>query len=131
MIEKFASHALRQQPRISMIRFDEVECSTSEDVLHLARLLEKCEDFKVIQLHLTLEEEMTEAWRALGDQLTRFPAKEIHASSKALQGTDRDCLKLVWETGTSSLWKVDGVEVVVEEGKDEGWAKIEQIVDGE
>jgi len=132
MIGKFASHALRQQPRISMIRFDEVECSTTEDVLRLARLLEKCEDFKVIQLHLTLEEEMTEAWRALGDQLTRFPAKEIHASSKALQGTDRDCLKLVWETGTSSLWKVDEVEVVVEEGnKDEGWAKIEQIVDGE
>ena len=65
--------------------------------------------------------------------LTRFPAKEIHASRKALQGcTDRDCLRLVWETGTSSKWKVDGVDVVVEEeGKDEGWARIERIIDGE
>ena len=63
--------------------------------------------------------------------LTRFPAEEIHTSRKALQGTARDCLRLVWETGTSTLWKVDGVDVAVEEGKDEGWAKIEQILDGE
>ena len=63
--------------------------------------------------------------------LTRFPAKEIHASRKALQGTEKGCLRLVWETGTTTLWKVDGVDVVVEEGKDEGWAKIEQILDGE
>ena len=64
--------------------------------------------------------------------LTRFPAEEIHVSREALQGTARDCLRLVWETGTSTLWKVNGVDVaVVEEGKDEGWAKIEQILDGE
>merc|ERR1712212_1209267 len=131
LIGKFASHANRQQPRISMIRFDEVECSTAEDVLLLAQLLKKCGKFKVIQLHLTLEDEMTEGWRALADQLTRFPTKEIHASRKALQGcTERDCLRLVWETGTSSMWKVDGVDVAVQD-KDEGWAKIEQIIDGE
>jgi len=131
MIAKFASHALRQQPRISMIRFDKVECSRAEDVLHLAQLLEKCEDFKVIQLHLTLEDEMTtEAWRALADQLTRFPAEEIHTSRKLLQNTERGCLRLVWET--SNLWKVDGVDVAsVEEDKEEGWEKIEQIIDGE
>ena len=28
-------------------RFDEVECSTADDVLALAQLLKKCEDFKV------------------------------------------------------------------------------------
>jgi len=131
MIGKFSSHAKRQQPRISMIKFDEVECATAEDVLALAQLLKKCEDFKVIQLHLTLEDEMTEGWRALSDQLTRFPAKEIHTSRKALQGTEKDCLRMVWETGTSGLWKVDGVDVVMEEGKEEGWTRIEQIVDGE
>ena len=68
---------------------------------------------------------------------------------------------MVWETGTSRLWKVDGVnvlveengfniliinnrtngsfnnfkvdgvDVVVEEGKDEGWTRIEQIIDEE
>merc|ERR1711990_332294 len=131
LIGKFASHANRQQPRISMIRFNEVECSTAEDVFLLAQLLKKCEDFKVIQLHLTLEDEMTEGWRALADQLTRFPAKEIHASRRALQGTEKECLRMVWETGTSRLWKVDGVDVVVEEGKDEGWTRIEQIIDEE
>ena len=40
---------------MSIGRFDEVECSIAEDVLALAQLLEKCEDFKVaIQ---TLEKE--------------------------------------------------------------------------
>ena len=89
--------------------------------------------------------------------LIRFPAKEIHASRKALQGTEKECLRMVWETGTSGLWKVDGVnvlvaengfniliineynnnskvdgvDVVVEEGKDEGWTRIEQIIDEE
>ena len=80
---------------MSIRRFDEVECSTAEDVIRLAQLLEKCNKFKVafqtlkkeskyycvkispnekkvIQLHLTLEDEMTEGWRALSDQLTRF-----------------------------------------------------------
>ena len=32
---------------MSICRFDEVECSTAEDVLALAQLLKKCEDFKV------------------------------------------------------------------------------------
>jgi len=131
MIGKFSSHAKRQQPRISMIKFDEVECSTADDVLRLAQLLKKCEDFKVIQLHLSLEDEMTEEWRALADQLTRFPAKEIHASRKALQGIERDCLRMVWKTGTNGLWKVDGLEVLVEEDKEEGWVRIEQLIDGE
>ena len=72
--------------------FDTVECSTAEDVLQLARLLQKCEDFKVVQctwkskdkiiihsidfqltqLHLTLEDDMTDGCRALGEQLKRF-----------------------------------------------------------
>ena len=50
-----------------------------------------------------------------------------------MQGAQREDLKLVWETGTSGMWNVDGVEVAVEEdgGKDEGWVKIEQITEGE
>ena len=76
------------------------------------------------QLYLTLEDDMTDGCRALGEQLkrfakhnifiiakvaqilhlnccltiiisTRFPVQEIHASRKALQGTDKDCLQLV------------------------------------
>ena len=65
--------------------------------------------------------------------LLRFPVRDIHANRKALQGAQRKDLKLVWETGTSGMWNVDGVEVAVEEdgGKDEGWVKIEQITECE
>ena len=43
---------------------------------------------------------------------------------------DHDDLQ-VWELGTSEMWKVDNDEVMVGEGKKDGWAKIEQIIDME
>ena len=36
---------------------------------------------------------------------------EVHASKKALQGIERACLRMVWETGTSGLWKVDVIYI--------------------
>ena len=82
-----------------------MECSTAEDVLCLARLLQKCKDFKVVQytwkskdkifihstdfqltqLHLTLEDDMTDGCRALGEQLKRFAKHNIIILAKVAQ----------------------------------------------
>ena len=62
------------------------------------------------------------------DDLDYHDENDFYHNCDVSDDHDHDALQ-VWELGTSKMWKVDNEEVMVKDGKEEGWAEIEQIID--
>ena len=120
------SLASLQRDQVTELEGDSVRCNTEEEGSALVSLLESSTTWKVGMLQLS-GEVGGQTWEGLGREVARGTLGVVMATREVVRSGRREDLRAVWQK-TEEVWWVDGEDIWKSYGEEEGWRKIEQMI---
>ena len=123
LLLSLASH---QRDQITELVTGIINCTTEEEGSALVSLLERCTTWRVRWLDL-LGKVGGLTWEGLGREVARGKLGNVRATREVVRRGRKEDLRAVWQN-TERWWGVDGERIWKEDGEEEGWGKIEEII---
>ena len=126
VLSSLSARMLRQHGMKIKLDLAGITCSTRHQAEELLVVLKNCEMLMATLLLSVNGDFSPEAWAALSKALQQVPGKcFIWATRKALLAGHREDLKVMFEAARSVLISTTSIAI----GKEEGWGRLEQVLD--
>ena len=116
----------REQIRELVVEGTSFDCTTEEEGRTLVSFLERCATWSVAWMDLG-DEVGGLTWQRLGREVARGTLRRVGADSEVVRRGKREDLRTVWDN-TKIGWLVDDEDILKIDGEEEGWGKIEKII---